>query len=141
MVNLILPVISTKGNNFQQAVFCLNLSGTQIQGKIISEAARVAQRAFLHKSSTSSDAAARSRAFWVVYYIEKTVTFHHGTTSVILMISLIDVADMYNSLSWTVTLARPYPLFVRQFSANSTGSLLQYGLQDYIRAYLPTCSP
>ncbi|KAJ5359707.1 uncharacterized protein N7496_012120 [Penicillium cataractarum] len=66
-----------------QALFCLNLSGTQIQGKIISEAARVAQRAFLHKLSASSDAAARSRVFWVVYYIEKTVTFHHGTTSFI----------------------------------------------------------
>ncbi|CEJ61020.1 hypothetical protein PMG11_09566 [Penicillium brasilianum] len=65
------------------AVFCLNLSGTQIQGKIISEAARVAQRAFLHKPSGGIDAAARSRVFWVVYYIEKTVTFHHGTTSFI----------------------------------------------------------
>ncbi|KAL2858266.1 hypothetical protein BJX68DRAFT_252878 [Aspergillus pseudodeflectus] len=66
-----------------QAIFCLNLSGTQIEGKILSEAARVARRAFLNKASADSDATTRSRVFWVVYYIEKTVSFHTGCTSFI----------------------------------------------------------
>ncbi|KAJ5805825.1 uncharacterized protein N7503_003427 [Penicillium pulvis] len=104
-----------------QAVFCLNLSGTQIQGKIISEAARVAQRAFLHKSSTSSDAAARSRAFWVVYYIEKTVTFHHGTTSFIMDCDIgspIPVVReaVFGEFDWFLTSIRFARLYSRIFT-------------------------
>ncbi|KOC09982.1 cell surface receptor/MFS transporter (FLVCR) [Aspergillus flavus AF70] len=104
-----------------QAVFCLNLSGTQIQGKIISEAARVAQRAFLNKASTSSDAIIRSRAFWVVYYIEKTVTFHHGTTSFIVdcdvgsPIPIVQEA-VFGDFDWFLTSVRFARLYSRTFT-------------------------
>lgn len=47
------------------------------------------------------------------------------------MFPLIYRADMCNSSSWTVTLARLYPLSVRPFSATSTGFLLQYGSQEF----------
>ncbi|KAE8317205.1 hypothetical protein BDV41DRAFT_573301 [Aspergillus transmontanensis] len=103
------------------AVFCLNLSGTQIQGKIISEAARVAQRAFLNKASTSSDAIIRSRAFWVVYYIEKTVTFHHGTTSFIVdcdigsPIPIVQEA-VFGDFDWFLTSVRFARLYSRTFT-------------------------
>ncbi|KAJ5883404.1 uncharacterized protein N7473_010290 [Penicillium subrubescens] len=103
------------------AVFCLNLSGTQIQGKIISEAARVAQRAFLHKSSASCDATARSRVFWVVYYIEKTVTFHHGTTSFIVDCDIgspvPDVPEsVFGDFDWFITAIRFARLYSRIFT-------------------------
>ncbi|KAE8335992.1 hypothetical protein BDV24DRAFT_178872 [Aspergillus arachidicola] len=103
------------------AVFCLNLSGTQIQGKIISEAARVAQRAFLNKASTSNDAIIRSRAFWVVYYIEKTVTFHHGTTSFIVdcdigsPIPIVQEA-VFGDFDWFLTSVRFARLYSRTFT-------------------------
>ncbi|KAE8376124.1 hypothetical protein BDV26DRAFT_282875 [Aspergillus bertholletiae] len=103
------------------AVFCLNLSGTQIQGKIISEAARVAQRAFLNKASSGSDATIRSRAFWVVYYIEKTVTFHHGTTSFIVdcdigsPIPIVQEA-VFGDFDWFLTSIRFARLYSRTFT-------------------------
>ncbi|KAE8155672.1 hypothetical protein BDV40DRAFT_294157 [Aspergillus tamarii] len=92
-----------------------------IQGKIISEAARVAQRAFLNKASTSSDATIRSRAFWVVYYIEKTITFHHGTTSFIVdcdigsPIPIIQEA-VFGDFDWFLTSVRFARLYSRTFT-------------------------
>ncbi|PIG85557.1 hypothetical protein AARAC_007329 [Aspergillus arachidicola] len=111
------------------AVFCLNLSGSQIQGKITSEAARVAQRAFLNKSSTSSDAAIRSRAFWVVYYIEKTISFQHGTTSFIVDCDIgVPVPfieeSFFDGLDWflmSIRFARLYSrIFTELFSISAT---------------------
>ncbi|KNG90707.1 hypothetical protein ANOM_001125 [Aspergillus nomiae NRRL 13137] len=112
-----------------QAIFCLNMSGTQIEGKILSEAARVAQRAFLNKASTGSDATIRSRVFWVVYYIEKTVSFHTGCTSFIVdcdigsPIPLIEEA-IFEDFDWfftSIKFARLYSrIFTELFSITAT---------------------
>ncbi|KAE8402330.1 hypothetical protein BDV37DRAFT_252650 [Aspergillus pseudonomiae] len=111
------------------AIFCLNMSGTQIEGKILSEAARVAQRAFLNKASTGSDATIRSRVFWVVYYIEKTVSFHTGCTSFIVdcdigsPIPLIEEA-IFEDFDWfftSIKFARLYSrIFTELFSITAT---------------------
>ncbi|OGM45106.1 hypothetical protein ABOM_006648 [Aspergillus bombycis] len=111
------------------AIFCLNLSGTQIEGKILSEAARVAQRAFLNKASTGSDATVRSRVFWVVYYIEKTVSFHTGSTSFIVdcdigsPIPFIEEA-VFEDFDWfftSIKFARLYSrIFTELFSITAT---------------------
>ncbi|KAH8693915.1 hypothetical protein BGW36DRAFT_212562 [Talaromyces proteolyticus] len=111
------------------AIFSLNLSCLQIQGKVIAEAARAAQRAGLSKTTTSVDADARSRAFWVVYYIEKTVSFNHGTTSLILdcdigsPIPSIPEA-IFKGFDWflaSIRIARLYSLtFTELFSISAT---------------------
>ncbi|KAE8415355.1 hypothetical protein BDV36DRAFT_285379 [Aspergillus pseudocaelatus] len=100
-------------------VLLLNTDLLEVQ--IISEAARVAQRAFLNKASTSSDATIRSRAFWVVYYIEKTVTFHHGTTSFIVdcdigsPIPFVQEA-VFGDFDWFLTSVRFARLYSRTFT-------------------------
>ncbi|KKK17221.1 hypothetical protein AOCH_004670 [Aspergillus ochraceoroseus] len=118
------------------AIFSLNLSCMQIQGKIISEAARMAQRAELNKAAAGTDQAARCRAFWVIYYIEKTVSFHHGTTSLIFdsdigsPVPFIPDA-IFDGFDWflaSIRVARLYSrTFTELFSINATtNSKLSY---------------
>ncbi|KAE8423628.1 hypothetical protein BDV36DRAFT_242963 [Aspergillus pseudocaelatus] len=111
------------------AIFCLNMSGTQIEGKILSEAARAAQRAFLNKASTGSDTTGRSRVFWVVYYIEKTVSFYTGCTSFIVdcdigsPVPFIEEA-VFENFDWffvSIKFARLYSrIFTELFSITAT---------------------
>ncbi|PYI07201.1 hypothetical protein BO78DRAFT_313643 [Aspergillus sclerotiicarbonarius CBS 121057] len=111
------------------AIFSLNLSCLQIQGKIVSEAARMVQRADFNKIATGTDETARCRVFWVVYYIEKTVAFYHGSTSLLFDYDIGTPVPMipeaiFDGFDWFLTslrIARLYSrVFEELFSINAT---------------------
>lgn len=58
----------------------------------IKQAACVAQRMRLNASSDAADQHFRYRTFWVIYFLEKTLSFHHGITSVSTIQRLIDTS-------------------------------------------------
>ncbi|KAE8322652.1 hypothetical protein BDV39DRAFT_196558 [Aspergillus sergii] len=66
------------------AIFALNFSYMHLDSLFIKQAACVAQRMKLNASSDAADQHIRYRTFWVIYFLEKTLSFHHGNTSVIM---------------------------------------------------------
>ncbi|OOO09400.1 RTA-like protein [Aspergillus oryzae] len=66
------------------AIFALNFSYMHLDSLFIKQAACVAQRMRLNASSDAADQHFRYRTFWVIYFLEKTLSFHHGNTSVIM---------------------------------------------------------
>ncbi|KAB8263595.1 hypothetical protein BDV32DRAFT_161759 [Aspergillus pseudonomiae] len=66
------------------AIFALNFSYMHLDSLFIKQAACVAQRMRLNAASDAADKHTRYRTFWVIYALEKMLSFHHGNTSVIM---------------------------------------------------------
>ncbi|KAI9927059.1 hypothetical protein MW887_003441 [Aspergillus wentii] len=66
------------------AILSLNFSYMHIDGLLITEAARIAQRMRLNSASNYADQNTRYRVFWVIYTLEKAFSFNQGSSSVIM---------------------------------------------------------
>lgn len=65
------------------AIFALNVSCLQIEYAMISEGAKKAQALGYNRLTAKGDDL-RNRTFWVLYFLEKTMTFNMGRTSTIM---------------------------------------------------------
>ncbi|KAH7079716.1 hypothetical protein FB567DRAFT_595699 [Paraphoma chrysanthemicola] len=81
------------------AIFALNVSCLQIEYTLVSEGARKAQTLGYNRSTAPGDDP-RNRTFWVLYYLEKHMSFSIGRSSTI-MDSDISSAVPSHMLQWS----------------------------------------
>ncbi|KAI7772379.1 hypothetical protein LZL87_007740 [Fusarium oxysporum] len=118
------------------AVYCLGVPCISIEHKIMTEMARMAQD-LAPSLCKSPYAKAFYRVFWVVYVVEKTMSFHFGRPSAIIDVNIIVpmpyIPDSHlGALNWTHIFAQQSRLLSRAMNTLFCPGVCHRGSQYFL---------